>query len=275
MNRYSETTMKRIKLILPIFFILLIIHKAASQTADSIIFVPDRPGMATPPNILTFEKLQIESGFQFENYTDGTVHYENDILPTLLIRIGLLKNAEVRISTDYAYNIETDSGISSIIKGLDPITLGTKIKVFKQRKLIPNLSVLINLTLPFYGKTEFRPDFVAPAVYLLMSNSIFDKLIFCYNYGLIWDGNKSPLTQFYALCLAFSLGKKLGFFAEGYGYSSKYERAKLYYDGGLAYLLNNHFQIDVSASGQFNSTNDYYLVNAGIAWQIPHKKMKF
>lgn len=260
---------------LTVIFLLFRPTVVNSQTADSIIFVPDRPGIATPPDILTFEKLQLESCLQFEHYNDGTTLNENYHLPTVLLRLGLLKNAEARISTDYAYNIETDSGVSSPVSGMNPITLGTKIRVFKQRKLLPKTSVLINMTLPWYGKTEFVPLYLAPSIYLLMSNSIFDKLNICYNYGLIWHGDKSPLNQFYAICLGYSLTKNLSIFAEGYGNTSKYKSPSLYYDGGFAILINNHLQIDVSASGQYKSDNDYYLVNVGIAWQVAGKKMKF
>lgn len=261
--------------VLLIFSLLFINSALNAQTADSFIFVPDRPGMITPPNILTFEKIQLEPGFQFEHFYDGTALNEKYRLPSVLLRLGLLKNAEARISTDYLYNIETDSGVSSSISGMNPITIGTKIKVFKQRTILPKTSLLINLTLPWYGKKEFTPLYLAPSIYLLMSHSIFGKVSVNYNYGLIWDGNQSPLTQFYALGLGLSLFKKLSVFAEGYGYTTKYKRANLYYDGGFAYLVNDHFQIDVSASGQFNSTNDYYYINAGIAWQIAGKKMKF
>lgn len=267
--------MKQIKLIFPIFFILIFTYTSNGQTTDSIIFVPDRPGMATPPDILSFERIQIENGNTFENNIDGTVHHENYFMPAFLFRIGLLKNAEARIFMDYATKIETDSGITTKLNGLDPITFGTKIKLFKPRKILPKTSVLINLTLPFYGKTEFTPEYLAPSVFLLMSNSILKKLTLCYNYGMIWHGDLSPMTHFYAVSLGTSIFKKISIFTEVYGSTSKYERAGHYYDGGLAFLINNHIQIDVSAAGKFNSNNDYYFVNAGFAWQIASKKMKF
>jgi hypothetical protein len=231
--------------------------------------------MANPPDILSFERIQIENGNTFENYIDGTVHHENYYIPAFLIRIGLLKNAEARIFTDYVYKIETDSGISSKMNGMDPITFGTKIKLFKQRKVLPKTSVLANLTLPFYGKTEFKPDYLAPSVFLLMSNSISQVMTLTYNYGLIWDGNLSPVTQAYAISMNANLFPWFSIFIENYGFISKYDKPKLYYDAGMAFLLNNHFQIDVSAGAKIDSDNDYFIVNAGFAWQIASKKMKF
>jgi hypothetical protein len=264
------------KLKFPFFLLLLCISTLVfAQTPDSIIFVPDRPGIATPPDVLSFERVQLESCLQYEHYNDGTSLNQNYHIPTVLIRLGILKYAEARVSTDYAYNIETDSGVSSPIYGMNPVTLGTKIRLFRQRSILPNTSILMNLSLPWYGKSEFCPKNLAPSINLLMSNSIFNKLSVCYNYGLIWDGNKSPVIQFYALSLCVGLFKNLSIFAEGYGYSTRYKKDRLFYDAGFAYQLFGNFQIDVSAAGQFNATNDYYFVNAGIAWQIAGKKMKF
>jgi hypothetical protein len=75
--------------------------------------------------------------------------------------------------------------------------------------------------------------------------------------------------------LGLNLTKKLSIFAEGYGNTSRFKRASLYYDGGLSYLINNHLQIDLSASQQYNATNNYFYLNAGITWQFAKKKMKF
>jgi hypothetical protein len=273
---FLKPTMKQIKLLFPVCLIFLLIHSiTVAQTADSITFIPDRPGIATPPDILSFERIQIENGNTFENYFDGTAHQQNFYVPALLFRIGLLKNAEARISTDYAYKIETDSGIKTNMKGFDPITLGTKIKLFKQHVVIPKTSVLVNLTLPWYGKTEFKPDYLALSAFLLMSNSVSGVMTVTYNYGLIWDGNLSPVTQLYAICLGANLDKRFSIFIEHYGYISKYVKPRLYYDAGMAFQINNHFQIDVSAAGQIDSDNDYYTVNVGCAWQIVTKKMKF
>jgi hypothetical protein len=246
-----------------------------AQTPDSIVFVPDRPGMSTPPDILSFERFQLETGFQKEHFLSGSALNENNLFPTVLIRLGLLKNAEARISTDYAYNRFTDSGKTTVTNGLNPISIGTKIKLLKQRQFLPKTSLLVNLTLPWYGKKEFTPLYLAPSVYLLMSNSIFDRLNVCYNYGLEWHGDHSPLSHFYSFCLGLNINKALSIFAEGYGYSGKYKRAKYYYDAGFSCLLNNHLQIDVSAAREFNSASDYYQINAGISWQLAGKKMKF
>lgn len=257
------------KILLLQIVILLVFHTIVKAQIDSSNnFVPDRPGMATPPNTLTSRNFQVEDGFQFEKYNDGNLRNENFLFSSLLLRYGLVKNFEVRIQSDFAYNKIIDSATTSAICGLNPLTIGTKIKFIEQRKAIPNISILFNLTIPFIGKKDFRPNNFAPSFCILMSNSISEKLNVCYNYGMSWDGSSSEPTHFYALCFGANLNTKWSAFVEGYGFSNHQTNSEFHIDAGFAYLINNHFQIDLSAAGYLNSFLNYYCLNAGIAWKI-------
>jgi hypothetical protein len=253
----------------PLLFLLFLFSylNVRSQTIDTSEFVPDRPGMATPPAILTKKSLQIEDGIQYEDYFNGLIHNKNYMFSSLLLRYGVLNNVEVRVQSDYVYNTEV-ANVTSTTKGLDPITLGSKIKLAEQRKLLPNISLLLNVTLPFTGKKEFRPDKFAPSVYILMSNDITEKINVCYNYGLSWDGSSSAPTHFYALCLGANLNRRWSAFMEGYGYSSQSANPDFYIDAGVAFLITHHLQLDCSASGYLNSFTKYYLLSAGIALKL-------
>lgn len=255
-------------LTLQILLFLVLHPMVKSQTDNSISFVPDRPGMATPPNILTAKHFQIEDGFQYEKNDNGILRNENLLFSSLLFRYGVVKNFELRIQSDYAYNKIKDTATTSIIYGLNPITLGSKINLIEQKRAIPTISFLFNLTLPFVGNKEFKPDNFAPSFFLLFSNDISEKLNVSYNYGMSWDGSSSEPTHFYALCLGANLNSNWSTFIEGYGFSNQQTNSSFYIDAGFAYLINDHLQIDLSAVGYLNSFLDYYLLNAGIAWKI-------
>ena len=254
--------------ILPILLLLVFQNTIKSQTDSDTGFVPDRPGMATPPDILTMGFLQVETGFQFDNYDFGNFQNENFLFPSILLRYGIQKNVEIRIQSDYAFTIATDSLATSTEHGLNPITIGTKIKFIEQQNLIPNVSFLINLTLPFLGKKDFRPDSYAPFLCLLFSNSVSENLNVCYNYGISWDGSTSKPTQFYALCLGANLNTQWSIFIEGYGFTNQETNSDFYIDAGFAYLINDHFQIDLSGAKNLNSSSDYYCLSTGITWKF-------
>jgi len=108
-------------LILQITLLLIVHSTVKSQTDSTNNFVPDRPGMATPPDILTFKYFQVENGFQYEKYDDGILRNENFLFSSLLLRYGVVKNAEIRIQSDYANNKINDSSTTSAVYGLNPI----------------------------------------------------------------------------------------------------------------------------------------------------------
>ena len=252
---------------LGIIFYLFLYSTVSAQTKDSIPFVPDRPGMATPPYIIHGNIFEVEEGIQYENSTDGVIRNQNFLFSSVLLRYGLLENAEIRIQTDFAYNI-IDGVNHSVVYGFDPITFGTKIKLSEQRGVVPNLSLLFNLTLPFIGKNEFRPDNAAPSFYLLMANDLSETVNLCYNYGIIWDRSSSVPTHFYAICLGVTLNDKLSTFIEGYGYLNQTAKPDFYLDAGFANLITDNLQADITAEGYLNSFKDYYLLNIGLAWEI-------
>ncbi len=239
-----------------------------SQTDSSYTFVPDRPGMATPPNIVDPGSFMFEAGSQYEKYKAGTLTNDNFLFLAPLIRYGVAKSFEVRVQSDYAYNRSNDGLGVLTTRGLDPVTLGSKIKLAEQHNVIPNISLMLNLTLPYLGNREFRPARLAPSGYILMSNYISEKLSLCYNYGLSWDGSSSVPTNFYAVCLSIVLNKRLSTFIENFGYVTRGSDPTLYIDSGLAYLINDHLQIDFSATGNLHSFLNNYFIDAGIAWNI-------
>jgi hypothetical protein len=87
-------------LFLQILLLLVLQTMVKSQTDSSINFVPDRPGMATPPNILISKRFQVEDGFQFEKYNNGILRNENFLFSSLLLRYGFVKYVEIRIQSD-------------------------------------------------------------------------------------------------------------------------------------------------------------------------------
>ena len=238
-----------------------------AQTKDLTPFISDRPGTGTPPDVVTENTFEVEEGIQYENVTDGIMRNQNILFSSVLLRYGLTENAELRIQTDYAYN-KNDSLISTVVYGFNPITIGTKIKLLEQPGVVPNFSLLFNLTLPFIGKDEFRPDNTAPSFYLLMANDISESINLCYNYGMIWDGSSSVPIHFYAICLGVNLNDELSTFIESYGFINKTAKPDFYLDAGLAYLVTDHLQVDLTAAGYLNSYKDYYLFNIGFAWEI-------
>ena len=248
--------------------LFLLCTPVMAQTDDPAPFSADRPGMATPPGLVAHRKFQLENGLQFTSLLDGPVHSQDFLFSSLLVRYGVLKWAELRLECDFPYNISTDSTGTTVIYGITPLNLGAKIKLFSQRGVIPNLSVMFNLRMPFWGTREFRPDQVAPSFYLLMSNDFAGNLNLSYNYGIAWDGITPCPTHFYAVCFDIHLHPKWDVYAEGYGFAMLHEAPEYFMDTGVAFRICENLQADLSFGGYLNAFWDYYQLNLGIAWRI-------
>ncbi|MEI8202812.1 MAG: transporter [Bacteroidota bacterium] len=225
----------------------------------------DRPGVATPPFISETHCLQIETGAAYERIKEGSSLQENILYNTTLLRFGLNKNTEIRLQTDYA-RLKTDS---FDLIGFNPLIVGTKIKMAEAKGIIPAISFLMNLTLPYFGAKSFRPEHLSPSFYLLMQNDISQDINICYNLGIEYDGSNPEPTDFAALCLGYNLNEKLSLFIENYNYFASNSPPQNFIDIGGAYLLRKNLQIDLSGNLRLQQIENYVMLNVGVSWRIP------
>lgn len=247
------------------FLFLFTIVTGRSQNNDLPVISPDRPGMATSPFLVIPHKLNIEAGLgyeksNYESFLKETFQYNSTVL-----RYGLWSFAEARIQTDYT-RLKADS---ADIRGFNPFTVGTKIKLLKEKGIIPATSLLLNITLPKTGKKEFRQSNLATSIYLLMQNNLTEHISICYNIGLEFDGDSNVPDEFFAICATIDITKKLSGFVENYNYLSSSAKPTHFVDAGFAYMIYNNLQIDLSSGIDLAAVNKYIFCNAGVAWRIP------
>jgi len=241
-----------------------IVITCKSQTAEPPDFSADRPGMATTAFVLNRGIFQIESGFSYEKIKTENTLQENTLYNSSLFRYGITKSAEVRLQADYT-RAKTDS---TNIMGFNPIILGTKLLISEGKGIIPKTAFMFNLTLPFWGKKDFKPQNLAPSAYLLMQNDITDKLNICYNIGLEYDGQNAAPADFLAVCLGYNFTDKLGASLESYGWFYNNTKPDYYADLALAFMLTKNFQFDISESVSLKDFKNYSMLNFGVAWMM-------
>jgi len=245
-------------------FLLFASLASKSQTSELPDISADRPGMATPPSIIVPKCFQVETGYSYEKNKLEIPFQENILYNSTLLRYGINKNSEVRLQTDYA-RFKTDS---VDITGFNPLTIGTKITVSEEKGIIPKTSILLNLTLPCFGEKSFRPQNMAPSIYLLMQNDISEKLNVCYNIGIEYDGETAIPTEFAAICLGYSITDQLSGFIENYDWFSKGTQPECFFDLGLACILGKNLQLDLSGNLNIQYPGNYFMINAGVSWRI-------
>jgi hypothetical protein len=240
--------------------------KNYTQTLDAI--VPDRPGQTNPPNIVLVGTVQLETGFSRESDKTDEILTTNFLYNTSLIRIGLLENCELRFIFEYAGTKVDSPAQSTTINGFNPISLGTKLAVCPEKGIIPQTSLNVSVALPYFGRQEFRPDYLAPSFIFLMQNTLNDRYTLGYNLGLQWDGNQPHATAVYSISLSMNVVDNVGIFAELYGFSMEKSRSDYRSDVGCTYLVTTNVQLDISGGVGLNSTAPDSFIAIGLAWRI-------
>jgi Putative MetA-pathway of phenol degradation len=230
--------------------------------------VPDRPGQTNPPNVVESGTVQLETGFSRETDKAAGIQTINYLYNTSLVRVGLMTNCELRVVVEYAGTRTDSSAQSSALQGFNPVSVGTKIAICPEKGMIPQTAMNVALTLPYVGRKEFRPSFLAPSFFLLMQNNLSEKLSLGYNLGLQWDGEQPNATAVYSISPSLTIAEGLSVFAEFYGFSTENLIPDYRADMGFAYLVNDNVQIDISGGVGLNTVAPDSFVAFGLAWRF-------
>jgi hypothetical protein len=129
----------------------------------------------------------------------------------------------------------------------------------------------MRLRMPDISKT-YGTRYVAPIIIFVANWRLPKSTALTTNWILSYGGNNAIPTGRYVLNFSFPVYKKLSSFIENYGqYRDKTFETR--FDCGLAWLLNNNFQFDVSAGYGKNTVADYFI-SGGISWRLNLNKTK-
>ena len=207
----------KIKLLLLLFtFVALCLQAQNVENTEPQSVAADRPGMATGVGVLPFKTIQWETGFQWD-YADRQHAFT---LPTTMLRFGVAPFAELRLEYDGTLCQTAIQNEPKWQYQVEPLILGTKIRVFDGWKAVPKISFLANIAIPI-TKEVFQTSHVAPSLYLLFENDVTEWLNLCYNLGAEWNGVDATPSTFLALCLGFTINDQWGAFLESYNYFTR------------------------------------------------------
>lgn len=230
--------------------------------------IPDRPGQTNPPDVIPPNAMQLETGFSSETKTAEGTHSVNFLYNTSLVRIGMLENCELRITLEYAGTKVDSASHVATLDGFNPVSVGTKLAVCPEKGIIPQTSLNVAIMLPYFGKKEFRPSFLAPSFYFLMQNMLNKNLSLGYNLGLQWDGIQPNATAVYSISLSATVHESIGIFAECYGFTTENSVSDYRADAGFTYLVSNNIQVDFSAGFGLNTIAPDSFEAFGFAWRF-------
>ncbi|WP_375578552.1 transporter [Marivirga tractuosa] len=232
-----------------LFTILLMLSIQLKAQEDSIQINTDRPGFSDYPKTIPKGYFQIEAGFSYESETVNPsdrlqlINWNNT-----LIKYGLIEGVELRLSQSYQSERLLESGTSPqfIWQSFSgPVVVGTKINLLKEKGLTPQTAIVAE-----YGFNTFSPEtFQRNSFYRIQLTSKYQLNPEWYLMGnLGFDKGHNDFGRLrYTLNTGYSLSEKLSVYAEIYGFRSQQLTPLNYFDGGITYLINPKFQLDIHA----------------------------
>ncbi|WKK75540.2 transporter [Marivirga salinae] len=246
-----------------LFLILMGTAFYSHAQEDSIQINTDRPGFSDYPKTIPKGYFQIEAGFSFESETVNL----NDKLQLInwnntLIKYGLTKGWELRLGQTYQSERLLEAGTNPEFLWISysgPAVVGTKIDLLKESELIPQTAILVE-----YGFNTYSPDrFQRNSFFRVQLSSKYQlnpEWYLMANLGYDERFNDFGRIRF-TLNTGYSINEKLSVYAEIYGFRSEFLTPSNYFDGGLTYLINPKFQLDIHAGfdliQQVNSVENY------------------
>lgn len=243
------------------FWLLFAIVAPVPATAQEDIET-DRPDQTETTAIVPKGFFQMETGFMHE----GGKTEDMILLPTALHKYGITNRFEIRLQTDFTQ--EADK--SGNAYGLNPVLIGTKFNILKNKGLQPEISFIAMALLPRLASKEFQANHVAPQLKLLFENKVTDYLDIDYNLDTEWDGNSSRPQFEITFAPQFEFSKKLKGFIEGFSYLQNHRTADHWVDTGFMFLLTCNIQLDIAGGYELTSHNNYhdFFETVGISFRI-------
>ncbi|MBA9076240.1 transporter [Rufibacter quisquiliarum] len=234
-------------------------------------FETDRPNRTEASTWVARGYLQLETGYQYEKKRQSGTEQRSCLYPQALLRVGLLKSAELRLEATYR---QEDQRMAEQPeeqeKGLSTVRVGTKVNVVAPKGAVPEISVLAMAELPL-GHGSFKPRHLAPDLKLLFTNDLSKKVKLQYNTGFRREKEENTmLDQFqYSASLSWKISEKLSVFDEFFGDKVPGHHAQNYLDGGVQYLLLPSLQIDALVGTDLSAHAAEVFVGGGLSVRLP------
>ena len=223
----------------------------------------DRPDQTECPFIVPAKHFQLESGINFEKINKDEKSF---VHPAILWKYGVNEKVELRLITE----VTTVENYQLKITGLNPVTVGFKVNLAKEKGILPTTSFIGHLTIPGIASNKLKATYFAPAFRFTMQHTITDKISLGYNLGAEWDGESPEPTFIYTITTGFSLTEKTGAYIEAYGFVPQKSKADHRLDGGFTFLLQQNIMVDISGGIGIASNAPKYYCSIGFSIRLPN-----
>lgn len=239
----------------------------------------DRPGFADTTAVMPQGHLQLELGYTYTNDDENGDERRDHTIGQANLRFGLLENLELRTLWSGYSMTETEFDSTSRWAGrhtretdhddgAGDMALGLRTQILRNDGLVPDLSLLTDLSIPVGSDSKSAGD-VVPDFRMAYGWALTKKLR-VYGVGVAAGAVDAEGTYFQgaaSAALSYALSDRFGSFVEYYGiYPSGRDSDSAHHaDGGITILVNDNVQVDFSAGVGLNEQAPDYFVGFGVS----------
>lgn len=236
----------------------LMITRSIAQSGN---LETDRPGQTLTAFTTPKKWMQTELGFSKES-NRGTQQYIFQY-PQLLIKYGLFDNLELRLLSVYGSRVnESVNNGRSVDVGISDLQLGAKLKLFKQRKILPHTSLIAHYMFNSM-RTSMRDTIDGMHARLAMQHSISSSFTLNYNAGINWPRFGFQHSYLYSFSPRFYFAEKWMLYAEVFGNIWNGKRPKHNIDGGVSFSIDERLKVDASYGRRFGLNHAVNFISIG------------
>lgn len=230
----------------------LLVFVLQSMAQDESI-VTDRPTQSAAAFVVPKGNVLLETGFVSERIAKEVT---NLTYLNALLRWGVFDGVEFRVTQ----NIVGSKAFGETNSGLSPLTIGTKTGVWEENGLLPQMSVIGQVTFET-GSDQFKGQSTVVEIRFNFQNTLSETFALGYNFGYV-DSDFNDF--FYTVVLGASVADGWTAFVEPYAFFGEDMDQRI--NAGLIYLAGSNLQFDVSAGYGISNISPHSFVGFGAAF---------
>lgn len=225
------------------------------------IITSDRPDQSDGTETVEKKQLQIETGVEFSKQDELT----NALKNMTLIRYGVSKQFEIRLSTEYQQ--VTDSVKKT---GFQPITLSCKNVICQQKGIRPAITLVSYLRLPITFSKDFRGDHPGYSFIAAFMHNLGSTVKFYSNIGI--EGDQVSNAVDYPATAEFNIdiSKRFSAFIEYFGHYATHNEPENGIDIGFIYAILHNLSIDIAVGTPGGKPSDSRFISFGLSARLPN-----
>jgi hypothetical protein len=246
--------------------------KAQSQFIIKPTIITDRPDQTESPFIVPQKNFQIETGFVFQHdrVKEEEIDEDQILYPTSLLKYGVSENFEIRLVIENMSVLTKKRELKSQKFGFNPVQLGFKARVFKEKKMLPETSFIFHLGFPDLASSNFKTQYLSQKFRVTCQHNLTKNWYLSYNFGIEWNGESAKNIKIYTLTTGTAISSTFAGYIEVYGFLPIDEKKDHRLNGGLTYNIKPNFMVDASVGIGLSKISPNMYLGLGCSLRLPN-----